>query len=106
MDRKKNVWFTTSSGLYRFEDGHWKKHLEADQKWKPNTLFVDKQERVWIGTDDRGVYLIENDNVVRFIPGIDIPEGPVKDIFEDRHGNTWIVSKKGITRMDWNLAEQ
>ena len=74
MDRKKNVWLTSSSGLYLFADGLWKSQFSISHKWKSNVLFVDKQERVWVGSENRGVFMLENGEMTHFVPGVDIPE--------------------------------
>lgn len=104
FDRKQTVWLAGESGLYKYNNSRWDLVFTVEKKWTVTKIYTDKQGRVWVGTSGSGLYLFETGKVSHFDETEEISEGSIADIFEDKHGNTWIVTKKGITKIDWSLA--
>jgi ligand-binding sensor domain-containing protein len=106
VDREHQTWLAGESGLFRYEKGSWKLEVQTQNKCMPTNIFVDKQGRVWAGTSSSGVYLIEFGKHSYFDEADGLSGGAVSDIFEDKFGNTWIITKKGITKFDWSFAKR
>ncbi|MFV1979756.1 MAG: two-component regulator propeller domain-containing protein [Rhodothermia bacterium] len=73
-----------------------------------NRLFIDSQERLWVGTYD-GLNLFDKVNN-RFIHFRNDPDDPaslpgnfIGDIVEDRSGSLWVGTNKGLARLDPGL---
>lgn len=64
-------------------------------------VFVDRQDRVWLGTDNEGINLIDN-GAIRYFPGTDsISFNTVYSITEDFEGNIWFTSSNnGLIKFD------
>ncbi len=104
-DRGDKLWIGGDHGLFRFRDGKWSEVIEREDKWTVSILFADRSGKLWIGTEDRGVFLYEAGNIKHYDETSGLSEGEVREIFEDLNGNTWVITKKGITKFDWSLAK-
>ncbi|GLR19197.1 hybrid sensor histidine kinase/response regulator transcription factor [Portibacter lacus] len=98
-EQKNNLWIGTRKGLTLFKTDTHKFTTYLPEENNPNSLpeeeirsiYVDKFERIWVGTKRMGVHLFHmNEN--RFekvkIEGFNY----IKSIFEDKKGNIWIGS--------------
>ena len=98
LDSSTNsLWIGTRKGLSHFqlENQVFKTYLHNENN--PNSLpdeeirsvYIDKFNRVWVGTRDTGLFLFEPDKEIFtkiFLEGFDY----VKEIFEDSKGNIWV----------------
>lgn len=67
------------------------------------SVFVDKQRRVWVGTYRGGLYEFA-DGRFRQAPGFDIINIEISAVHEDRAGNLWLGTQRGLVRRngrDW-----
>jgi len=60
------------------------------------TLFVDRDQALWIGTFDDGVYRFHGDSVDHFRSEDGLSGNTVDGFFEDREGNLWVLTTKGV----------
>lgn len=109
LDEKyNNLWIGTRKGLTLFKmDTHVFTtffHKKDDPNSLPDdevrSVYVDKFERVWVGTKTKGTYLFflkENRFEKVKLKGFEY----VKEIFEDKKGNIWIGSyeKSGVAKI-------
>jgi ligand-binding sensor domain-containing protein len=58
-------------------------------------LFQDSRGRVWIGTTDAGLFVIENGQLTNLTVKDGLPDGHVSPRVEDRNGNIWAVTGQG-----------
>ena len=72
-----------------------------------NCVLVDSKNRIWIGTDNRGLFLLNKKTrkIRRFFPQHlhehELNSNQIITIFEDRSGLIWIGTRdKGIMKMD------
>ena len=61
-----------------------------------NTLLIDHQGNLWVGTDNQGIYRMHGAEVDHFSSADGLSSDDVSHIFEDREGNLWIATSKGI----------
>jgi signal transduction histidine kinase/ligand-binding sensor domain-containing protein len=66
----------------------------------PTVLQNDRQGNLWIGTNGQGLYRIHGTDVDHYgtaegLPSDNVIGGP-SDIFEDREGNIWVVTERGL----------
>jgi len=60
------------------------------------TLLVDRQGNLWVGTDSQGIYRIHGTDVDHFGSADGLSSDYVCRFFEDREGNLWVATSKGI----------
>jgi PAS domain S-box-containing protein len=95
-------------GLRRFEDGkllpyaiHRAGHpgeRVADSVVKSNKLIRDREGRIWIGSDGRGLIRVHEGEAVSFSAATGLSGDIACSLFEDREGNIWFGSEKGLDR--------
>ena len=65
---------------------------------KVTALYVDREQSVWIGTSNEGVYRIVNGRIDRFRADGGLSSNAVTRFFEDGEGNVWVATTKGLDR--------
>ena len=60
------------------------------------TLFVDRNDTLWVGTADHGVFRIRGTNVDHFGSADGLSGDAVGRLFQDAEGTLWIVTSGGI----------
>jgi ligand-binding sensor domain-containing protein len=90
------------------EDSKDKKHQLSSDKLR--CLFLDKQGRVWIGTEFSGLNILdEKGNVSKQLNTENgLSSNVIHAISEDALGFIWITTQKGIQRIDpktWSLVD-
>jgi signal transduction histidine kinase/ligand-binding sensor domain-containing protein len=86
-------------GLQQFVQGVWKPFLT--QKLDGSTLevtalFLDRENSLWIGTTNQGVYRLYDGKVDRFFSTDGLSSDSVSGFYEDREGNLWVATSEGI----------
>jgi signal transduction histidine kinase/ligand-binding sensor domain-containing protein len=61
-----------------------------------SALFLDRENALWIGTEDQGIYRLLGDKVDRFSSADGLSSDTVSGFYEDREGNIWIATAEGI----------
>jgi len=60
------------------------------------TLFVDRDQSLWMGTPNDGVYRLSGGRVDHFRTDHGLSSNTVTGFFEDREGNMWLATAKGL----------
>jgi signal transduction histidine kinase/streptogramin lyase len=61
-----------------------------------NTLFLDHENALWIGTESQGVYRIYHEQVDRFGSADGLSSDTIRAFYPDREGNIWVATSAGI----------
>ncbi|AXC10169.1 Membrane associated, signal transduction histidine kinase-like ATPase [Acidisarcina polymorpha] len=61
-----------------------------------SALFLDRQDALWIGTEDQGIYRLRGNKVDRFSSVDGLSSDSVSGFYEDREGNMWVATTEGI----------
>jgi signal transduction histidine kinase/ligand-binding sensor domain-containing protein len=86
-------------GLQRFVQGVWKSFITPGldgSKVAVVALLLDRENGLWVGTAKNGIYRIYHDRVEHFGSTDGLSSDFVYRIFEDREGNVWVATSKGI----------
>ncbi len=89
-------------GLRTFAQGAWKSYrtLEFDgSKVAIITLLMDRNNALWVGTSKQGIYRIYRDKVEHFGSADGLSSDYVYKFLEDREGNIWVTTSKGIDNL-------
>ncbi len=97
------IWFgSDQGGLARYQDGRFTEMPAAKGMagLAVRTLFADRHNRIWIGTD-RGVTVHDGSRFISYGIADGLPNAPVTSITEDRDGIIWIATYgAGAVRYD------
>jgi ligand-binding sensor domain-containing protein/signal transduction histidine kinase len=61
-----------------------------------STLFIDRDDTLWIGTGDRGIFRVRGKNVDHFGSADGLSSDAVARFFQDREGTLWVATSKGV----------
>jgi ligand-binding sensor domain-containing protein/two-component sensor histidine kinase len=88
-------------GLQQLVHGQWKSFATPDidsSALEVTALFVDREDALWIGTDNRGIYRIHGREVDHFDSRDGLSGDDVWSLYEDHEGNLWVATSKGVDR--------
>jgi ligand-binding sensor domain-containing protein len=98
------VWVGTGrpgrgAGLQRFVEGKWKPFVTSEldsSALSVSALLVDRENTLWIGTTNEGIYRIRGRDVDHFRGANGLSGDSVNGFYEDREGNLWVATSKGV----------
>lgn len=97
MSKDGYLWVATYSGLYRYDGIAFKKLPELENIGNINNLFVDEEGRLWIGTNDEGVYIYVRDRISNIVNDTNgLPYNTVNCIVEDMDGRYYIATSEDL----------
>jgi len=113
VGNRKNIWLATlsgaiefisvdrtlsQSGTYEFKSFGSDSELGIDYIYE---VFVDRQERIWFGTDGKGLICYDDGNFDHFPKQDALSDQVIISIDEDIDGNMWFASNEtGIYKYD------
>jgi ligand-binding sensor domain-containing protein len=86
-------------GLEQLVQGAWKPFVTPEldgSTLEVLALFLDRENVLWIGTQNRGIYRIHGRKVDHFHSADGLSGDLVRQFYEDREGNLWVATSKGI----------
>jgi signal transduction histidine kinase/ligand-binding sensor domain-containing protein len=86
-------------GLQQLAQGDWKPFVTPEldaSTLEVQTLFRDRENALWVATLSQGIYRIRGRKVDHFRSADGLSSDYVSGFHEDREGNLWAVTAKGI----------
>lgn len=91
------LWVGTSSGLYRYSGSSFRMMGESDAVKNVNCLYVDQEGRLWIGTNDNGLVLVINGQVVNTLDSSNgLPSDCVRSIVQSADGAYYVGTSESV----------
>ena len=97
------IWIGSYSGLIRYDGNTFERMDSTTGIASVRTLFVDSKDRLWIGTNDSGIALMEKGVLSRLDSDEDLKAAAVRSITEDKDGNIYAATTAGITIIDKDM---
>jgi ligand-binding sensor domain-containing protein len=72
------------------------------------SIFLEDENRIWLGTEDKGLYLVDrNMEVLKYYhldasKSFKLISNRINDIFKDSLGGLWIATNSGLNKIDDN----
>ncbi len=84
--------------LRHYKDGKWRdvtlpQSLATEDRAQ---LFVDRDDTLWIGTTDRGLFRLVGDRIDSFSTADGLSGDNVLSFFQDAEGNLWVCTNAGL----------
>ena len=73
-----------------------------EKNWKVTSIYESSTGEIWVGTEKNGVYVISKLENIHYTVTNGLNDNYIKEVFEDKKKNVWIVTKGGISRFDRN----
>ncbi|MFA5668274.1 MAG: two-component regulator propeller domain-containing protein [Balneolaceae bacterium] len=102
-DKEGNIWAASiEGGVSKLKDGVFTNYTMAEGLSSNNvrSLYIDEDETVWVGTENNGLNRIQNDEIKYVSVQNGLPDHIVHWISEDEYGFLWLLSNKGVTRIN------
>ncbi|MCR5762076.1 MAG: HD domain-containing protein [Treponema sp.] len=98
------IWIGSYSGLIRY-DGKSFERIDSSKTGIANvtSMIEDSNGRLWIGTNDSGVAVMENNKFQMYSKKEGMPALSVRSIAEDEEGNIYIATTHGIVSIDKSM---
>ncbi|MBO4414411.1 MAG: histidine kinase, partial [Lachnospiraceae bacterium] len=93
------IWIGSYAGLIRY-DGNTFERIDLGGLASIKCLFVDSRDRLWIGTNDNGVAVMERGEIRKWGKLDGMKSAHTRAIAEDRSGTIYIATTSGITMID------
>lgn len=94
------IWIGSYSGLIRYDGSTFDRYASSTGIASVVSLFVDSQDRLWVGTNDSGVALVNGNDVTMFSRAEGVPSSSVRAICEDGAGNILFGTTQGMVYYD------
>ena len=91
------IWIGSYAGLIRYDGNNFVRMDSSGGIASVVSLFVDSKDRLWIGTNDSGMAMMDHDKFRFFSKADGLDSASVRDVAEDEAGNIYAATTKGIT---------
>jgi signal transduction histidine kinase/ligand-binding sensor domain-containing protein/CheY-like chemotaxis protein len=93
------IWIASYDGLARFDGQRSRIFGEEDGSLPTNniyTIFEDSLARLWVGTNDSGLAIYENEQFTFLSEADGVPSPSIRSITEDLRGNIYVATTAGL----------
>lgn len=96
------VWIGSYGGLIRYDGTNFRNYSNERMILSSSirSLFEDSKGRLWIGTNDRGVYLYENNEFTHYGYEDETEFLSVRSFAEDHNGTIYVGTTSGLARIE------
>ena len=99
------IWLGGYSGLVRYDGNTFYRYDSTSGISSVFALYVDDNNRIWIGTNENGVAMLDFDETKVYGRVEGIKSHSVRSITEDRNGNIIIGTTQGLAYIDATTLE-
>ena len=97
------LWIGGYSGLIRYDGNTFERIDSTTGVASVVSLFVDSKERLWIGTNDSGVAVMEGDEFKFYTKADGLPSSSIRCIVEASDGSIYIATTQGMAMVDTDM---
>ena len=94
------IWIGSYGGLIRYDGNNFLRIDSTTGITSVVALFVDSRDRIWIGTNDNGVILLDRDKTIHFALNEGLASLTVRSFAEDKAGNIYVATALGLNYID------
>jgi PAS domain S-box-containing protein len=97
------LWIGAQDGLVRFDGNRFtvfdKRNITGISQLSVNALFEGPDGTLWIGCDGAGLLAMKADQFKVYTTAAGLPSNTVNAVLEDRQGNIWVATTRGLSRL-------
>ena len=98
------IWIGSYAGLIRHDGSNFERVDSSTGISSVMCLYVDSRERLWIGTNDSGVFVMERGEFRKWDDSNGLRTVNVRAIAEDTAGVIYVATTAGVTMIDADLT--
>lgn len=100
------IWIGSYSGLIRYDGNTFERMDSTHGIASVRSLFVDSRDRLWIGTNDSGIFVMERGEFTHIDADGDFKSVAVRSFAEDPDGYIYAATSTGILIINQNMGLQ
>lgn len=97
------IWIGGYSGIIRYDGSDFVRLDTSDGLTSGRGLFEDSKGRIWVGTNDNGVVVIDGDKNTHLTYKDGLPSSSIREFTEDSDGDVFVGTTAGVCYIDENL---
>ncbi len=97
-----HVWLGGYSGVIRYDGSVFERRDTSNGLTSARGIFEDKKGRIWVGTNDNGVILIDGMDEKHYTYKDGLESSSIRTFAEDGNGNVFIGTTAGVCYVDSN----
>ncbi len=94
------IWIAGYSGIIRYDGSTFTRLSTSEGLTNGRGLFEDRKGRIWVGTNDNGVVVIDGSVSTHLTYRDGLPASSVRTFAEDKEGNVFIGTTAGLCYAD------
>ena len=94
------IWIGSYSGLVRYDGNTFERITSEQGITSVKTLYTDSVGRLWIGTNDHGVFMMDRGEIHHWDVNSGLEAGTVRDILEGNSGDIYVATTGGLAVID------
>ena len=98
------IWIGSYSGLIRYDGNTFERIDSTTGITSVVSLYVDSKNRLWIGTNDNGVAVMDKGEYTHYNNVEGLKSSSIRSIVEDNDGNIFIATTHGIGMIDSEMV--
>ncbi len=97
------IWIGSYAGLIRYDGNTFERFDSTTGIASVRALFVDSKDRLWIGTNDSGLFVMTKGELQRWDKAEGMRSSSIRAIAEDRDGTIYVGSTVGMAVIDGQM---
>ena len=97
------IWIGSYSGLIRYDGNEFYRYDSDTGVSSVVSLFADSKDRLWIGTNDSGVFMLKDEKFTSYDRKQGLRSSSIRSMEEDGNGNILIATTQGMVYIDKDL---
>ena len=97
------LWIGSYAGLIRYDGANFVRMDSTSGLTSVKCLYVDSQERLWVGTNDNGAAVVSHGKLQMWGKKDGLRSGHIRAFAEDGDGIIYIASTSGVATMDRDM---
>ena len=98
------IWIGSYSGLIRYDGNNFERIDSTTGITSVVSLYVDSKNRLWIGTNDNGVAVMDRGEYTHYNNVEGLKSSSIRSIVEDNDGNIFVATTHGIGMIDSEMV--
>ena len=95
-DKNGDIWIGTDEGLCKFDGIRFEEIKLPGSRHKIRSVICGDDGRNWIGTEDTGLFVMENGKFSLYREGKVLPSKRINTLFKDTDGSIWAGTPLGV----------
>ncbi len=91
------IWIGSYAGIIRYDGMTFERMDASDGLTSGRVMFEDSRHRIWVGTNDNGIVMLEGADTTRFTYKDGLPSSSIRSFAEDSEGTIYVGSTEGIS---------